>query len=164
MALAGRTAVIARDAGGDVVIVTGDATVSEWATGLGLDVLDEGDGSGLDAAAQRAVAVATERTRPWLVLHADLPWLGAASLRPVLAAAAVGHVLVPASDGGSNIVGGTRARRFSYGPGSFHRHLAATPDARIVVDPRLSLDLDRPADLGTAVGSQPGRWLLRYLS
>ena len=44
---------------------------------------------------------------------------------------------------------------FAYGPGSFHRHLAAVSGGpvRVVVATATALDLDTPDDLAAAAGS-----------
>ncbi|NND85055.1 MAG: hypothetical protein HKN46_07900, partial [Acidimicrobiia bacterium] len=57
-----------------------------------------------------------------------------------------GAVIAPSWDGGTSLLGGRGERAFSYGRGSFHTHLRATPAAKVLVRPGLSLDLDTPAD------------------
>jgi 2-phospho-L-lactate guanylyltransferase len=161
-ALAGRTAMMARDAGADVLVVTDDPEVGQWAAPLGLRSIQQ-QRSGLDGAAHDGVA-AVPPGAPWIVLHADLPWITAALLRGVLAIARRGPVITPSYDGGTNALGGPSAGfPFAYGPESFHRHLAAAPDATVMTGPALALDLDRPRDLEIAVSSPAGHWLRRYV-
>lgn len=161
-ALAGRTAMMARDAGADVLVVTDDQAVEWWAAGLGLLALQQ-QRPGLDGAAHDGVA-SVPPGAPWVVLHADLPWITAALLRAVVAAAREGPVIAPSYDGGTSALGAPSAGfPFAYGPESYHRHLAAAPDATVMADPALALDLDRPRDLEIAVSSPAGHWLRRYV-
>lgn len=135
-----------------VAVVTGDDDVVTWAQRLGYQVLPEGPG-GLDGAASSLVAAA--RGRPWAVLHADLPLLRAVDVEVALAAAdEAGTALAPSSDGGTSLVAGAGPFAFSYGPGSFVRHLRSVPDAVVVVRRGLAVDLDTPSDLA-AVGNGP---------
>jgi 2-phospho-L-lactate guanylyltransferase len=161
-ALAGRTAMVARDSGADVLVVTDDAEVERWATPLGLPSIRQRR-PGLDGAASDGVA-AVRAGAPWVVLHADLPWITAPVLRQVVALARQRPVIAPSYDGGTNALGGPSAGfPFAYGPQSFHRHFAAAPDATVMIDPALALDLDRPRDLQMAIASPPGRWLRRSI-
>lgn len=143
IAIAARTVGVAAEVA-ETVVVTGDAGVASWASSLGVDAVIEEPG-GLDGAA--AALVAAARGRPWLLVHADLPRLGADDLSAVLDGLdAAGDVLAPSWDGGTSAMGGRGPKAFSYGPGSFHAHLRATPSAAVVVRPGLALDLDTPAD------------------
>ena len=161
-ALAGRTAMIARDAGADVLVVTDDRAVERWAAALGLRALQQ-QRPGLDGAAHDGVA-AVPLGAPWIVLHADLPWITAAVLRGVMAIAREGPVIAPSYNGGTNAFGAPVAGfPFAYGPESYHRHLAAAPAATVLTDPALALDLDRPRDLEIALLSPAGRWLRWYV-
>lgn len=130
-----------------VAVVTGDGDVAAWASAVGYETIDEGPG-GLDGAAASVVSAAGG---PWAVLHADLPLLGETDLAAALDAAdRSGWVIAPSSDGGTSLVAGEGPFRFSYGAGSFHRHLAHRPDATVVVRRGLAVDLDTPADLAAA--------------
>ena len=85
--------------------------------------------------------------RPWAVLHADLPLLDVTELVRALGAAdRAGACLAPSSDGGTALVAAEGTFAFAYGPGSFHRHQRTRPDAVVVVEPGLAVDVDRPAD------------------
>lgn len=144
MAIAARTLELASMVGRSAV-VTGDEGVADWAHGLGHDVVWEHPG-GLNGAARATVHAAG--TEPWILLHADLPRLAAADLQvTVEALAAHGAVLAPSSDGGTSLIATTGPMAFSFGAGSFRRHLSALPRARVLVRPGLALDLDTPADL-----------------
>ena len=116
-------------------------------------MIGEPSNGGLDGAAGAVVAASR---RSWAVLHADLPLLRPEDLVAVWEADAPA-VLAPSRDGGTSLFCGSGPMRFSYGPGSFPRHLARAPDAAIVSRPGLALDLDTPADLATllALGAPP---------
>jgi 2-phospho-L-lactate guanylyltransferase (CobY/MobA/RfbA family) len=96
-----------------------------------------------------AAASAVDRmgSSPWIVLHADLPLVTASSLDAVSLAARHNTVLVPSHDGGTNVIASVGPFSFSYGPGSFHRHLASNPQATILPSAELSIDIDGPAQL-----------------
>lgn len=166
-AIAARTAEAATDAGALVAVVTGDCGVASWARGLGYLTIDEegGDASGLDGAAHAVLAAASRRQSPWAVIHADLPLVTPPALQSVFALASAATVLVPSYNGGTNIVAGTgSAFRFSYGQGSFHRHLAANPGAVVHTSPQLALDLDTEDDLSRALALSSGTWLRTLVS
>lgn len=165
-AVAARTAEAATDAGALVAIVTADNGVARWARSQGYLTIDErlSPREGLNGAAEAAVFEATRRQRGWAIIHADLPLVTPAALGAVFALAAKSVVMVPAHDGGTNVIAGRgTAVRFSYGQGSFHRHLAAYPNARVVSNPQLALDLDTVRDLTRATIDPAGKWLSRYL-
>lgn len=160
--LAAHTARAAADAGAQTLILSADHDVTAWATRLGLDVLLD-EGSSLDQAARSAARWASERGAGWLICHADLPLLTGRDLEPLVGAVrAGGPAIAPSSDGGTSAIGwrGTDFR-FSYGPGSFHRHLAALGGSHptVVTKVGLLLDLDRPEDLRAATRLPEGRWL-----
>ncbi len=165
-ALAERTARTAMAAGADAVIVTGDEAVMAWARTLGLGVIAE-SGAGLDAAAGTGRDAARARGEPWMILHADLPLLAVADLREMTAAIGAGGIaLAPAIDGGTNVIAGHDEFPFAYGPGSFHRHLAAAirrGTGTVVNRIGLALDLDRPEDLTRAAGLAAGSWLSAHM-
>lgn len=131
------------DAGLRVQVVTRNDQVADWCRDRDIASIRD-PGGGLDAAA--ATAVRTIGGRRWVLAHADLPLVDAASLAHV--AHIGGTVLAPSLDGGTNVIAGYGDFPFSYGLGSFHRHLAATPDATIVSRPELSIDVDTSAHLG----------------
>jgi 2-phospho-L-lactate/phosphoenolpyruvate guanylyltransferase len=159
------TAVVAAAAPHPVFVATDDPEVAQWATGLGATVVDC-PAPGLDAAVRRGVAaIAAAGHDRVLIAHGDLS--DPAALAGLFDLD--GTVLVPDDrlDGTNVVVVSTRGRFvFSYGPGSFARHLSEAErmggPIHIVRDPGLSLDLDGPADLdehrrraGTAMGKTP---------
>ena len=161
-AVAARTAALAADVGAEVVIVTADDGVAAWAKENDFDVVREMPelGGGLNGAARSAARHAALLDLPWVIIHADLPVVTRQDLRLVFDAARTSPVIVPSYDGGTNLIAATDAEfPFSYGAGSFHRHLATVPRATVVATPRLSLDLDTPRDLDRARSSPAGRWL-----
>ena len=147
---------VAAASGLEPFIVTDDAALDAWATGQGFHTIAD-PGHGLDSAAGAGVEAAG--TAPWLVLHTDLPLISEATLRPVVEALERGPVVAPAHDGGTNAVGGSGTMTFSFGPGSFHRHLARMPTATVVADPSLALDVDTARELAIAMRDPDGAWL-----
>lgn len=148
------------------VVVTGDPTVAAWAHSLGIEVMAEPPGSGLDGAAHAAAESAVAAGEVWCIVHGDLPLLTPDHVTRVLAAADDGAaVLAPSRTGGTNLLASRRLIDFRYGPGSFARHLAAFPgdECRVIVATGTALDLDTPDDLATAATLPGGAWLTRYL-
>jgi len=130
---------------GSITCVTRDPEVEEWAGLSGFSVVPD-PGSGLNDACAIGVAGVGPR---WAVVHADLPYLSRDDVEAVLGAIGGDNVvLAPTYDGGTSVVSGLGRFNFSYGVGSFHRHLAhAGRDVAIVVRKGLALDLDTSADL-----------------
>jgi 2-phospho-L-lactate/phosphoenolpyruvate guanylyltransferase len=162
-AIASRAIDAARDAGFDVVVVTGSDDVRAWARDAGTPCIDEPFGGGLDAAA----AAITDHGSPWCVIHADLPLLSPSDLMEVAPLLDAGRaVLAPSRDGGTNLFAAAIPIRFSYGPGSFARHLAAAAAASpvVLVSPGLAVEIDTAADLLAASHLDRGAWLTPYLS
>lgn len=149
--LAARTAGVALEAGMTPLIVAGDDEVGDWAEQQSIAVVADPD-EGLNGAAGAGVDWCRERELDWIVLHADLPLLQRSDLESLVTAmGSDGAVIAPSSDGGTSALGARSATvTFSYGPGSFHRHLARVPDARVLARPGLLHDLDTPADLESA--------------
>ncbi len=131
-------------AGLSPVVVTASQDVQGWSAKRGLTICDD-PGTGLSGAAAAGVAYAADT--PWIVIHADLPLVTASAVATIAQLALTSTVLVPSHDGGTNVIAGRGAFPFSYGVGSFHRHLAAAPDAQIVASPALSVDIDIPEHL-----------------
>lgn len=144
--LAARAATAARGADLDIVVVSSDPQVKHWASTVSAECWPDA-GIGLSAAA--AAATLSLDQLPWLVLHADLPLVDPAALGRVAEASTSGTVLVPSHDGGTNVIASAGEFPFMYGRGSFHRHFAAAPDATIISDPRLSIDIDTPLQLSS---------------
>lgn len=165
-ALAERVAAACAAAGMPTVVVTADPALADWAAGLGLAVIDEPPGTGLNGAAAAAAAEAARRGLTWCIVHADLPLLGPDDLAAVTGRVAPGRVvLAPSRNGGTNLLAADRPLPFAYGPGSFGRHLAAARglDRRVVVRLGTALDVDTPEDLRSAADRPGGAWLRAYL-
>lgn len=133
-----------------VVVVCDDAEVATWAAELGATVLHCPE-PGLDAAVRLGAATLAARGVDRVVVaHGDLPRpAGLARL-----ASGTGVTIVPdRHDDGTNVlvVPTDAGFGFAYGPGSFHRHgaeaLRCGLALRVVRDPALGWDVDRPEDL-----------------
>ena len=133
-----------------VTVVCDDAAVAAWAHGHGAAVV-LAPGRGLNGAVEDGMrclrAAGVSRA---VVAHADLPL--ARDLAHV--ARFAGVTLVPdRREDGTNVmcVPTAASFRFSYGPGSFSRHLREATrlglPVRVVRDPLLAWDVDGPADL-----------------
>ncbi|MBI5157793.1 MAG: 2-phospho-L-lactate guanylyltransferase [Acidimicrobiia bacterium] len=162
-AVAGRVARACLAAGWHVVVVSSAPDVIAWCDGHHLDRLAD-PGGGLNGAAAAGAAAAPG---PWMVIHGDLPLVAAADLEGVAEAIREGAVvLAPSRDGGTNVIAAASPFRFSYGPGSFARHLAAAAPRPPVTLIRagLAVELDTPADLRATLRHPEGRWLTEFLS
>jgi 2-phospho-L-lactate guanylyltransferase len=157
--LAERTADLAVDVGLIPVLVAGAADVADWAVLQGLPSIPD-PGEGLDTAVREGVDWAVASSSPWIVLHADLPLLTRPELETVVATR-VDHewVIAPSADGGTSALGGSGPAVFSYGPGSFRRHLGRFPSAGIVIRTGLLHDVDSFSDLASARRHPRGAWL-----
>ena len=160
--LAERTVAAVAECGGRPLVLSADDDVTRWARDFGVEVqLDEG--SSLDVAARAAVRRIRSADGTWAILHADLPIITAADLACAFDLLHGGRsVIAPSSDGGTPLVGSSADRfDFSYGRGSFHRHLRslATLDPAVVIARGLLLDLDTPHDLAAASATPEGAWL-----
>ena len=129
-----------------VTVVSSDPDVTTWGATHTEQVVPEPSAGGLDAAAVAGVAAVPG---PWMVVHADLPALRVEDILAATRLAARTTVLAPSRDGGTSLIGSEGdPPLFSYGPGSFRRHLTAVRgQATIMVRPGLALDVDRPWDL-----------------
>ena len=148
--LAANTVDAIHTAGATPLVLAADEEVAAWGQNLGIAViLDER--SDLNAAASLAVAEASRQGLPWLVLHVDLPLLTPEVLRRAIAVLSQSRpVIAPSSDGGTPLLGAKSSHfDFAYGPGSFQRHLRLLAPERpvVVVDPKVTIDLDGPDDL-----------------
>ncbi|MHB8506261.1 MAG: 2-phospho-L-lactate guanylyltransferase [Acidimicrobiales bacterium] len=131
-------------------VVCDDREVAAWARGQGALVV-WAPGQGLNRAVQQGVAhLAAAGAELVVVAAGDLPL--ADDLRWV--AELPGTTLVPdRRRDGTNVLAVPTERTFgfSYGPGSFARHLAEARrlggPVRVVEAPRLAWDVDVPADL-----------------
>lgn len=157
--MAERTAELAATAGMLPLVVAGDEAVAEWAIRSGLPAVPD-PGRGLDEAARIGVVWAGEADTDWLVLHCDLPLLTGSDLDEVTALVTSGaSVIAPSADGGTSAIGGHGEAHFSYGPASFHTHLARFPEAVVVARLGFLHDVDSMSDLESARSHPRGRWL-----
>ena len=143
-----------------VAVVCDDDEVASWAADHGAMVLPE-PGRGLNGAVQTGVRrLAEAGATEVLVVHGDLPLAeGLAKL-----AGFGGITLVPdRADDGTNVAGvpAYAGFRFSYGAGSFRRHveeaLRLRLELRVVRDPGLTTDVDVPDDIPATIGVWEGR-------
>lgn len=162
MALAEHTVEAVCGSGAAVLVLAATQEVAQWAESLGVPTLTEGCDS-LNQASSSAIAHIDAQSG-WVILHADLPLLEPRHLRPAIEHIKAGRWVIAAScDGGTNLFGGPACSffEFSYGPGSFHRHLARIGrlDPLILQSIELALDLDHPSDLAAARSHPLGSWL-----
>lgn len=159
--MAGRVAdaALATAAVGDVVVVTSAPEVRDWADERALEVVDD-PGTLDEAAAAGAAALSLKRAvdRPVVdrvvVVHADLPLI-VDLVEATMPGAARVAVVVPCRHGDGTPVLSLPADvdfRFSYGPGSFARHVAEARRlglevVELVDDHRLRHDVDSIDDL-----------------
>ncbi len=133
-----------------MAVVCDDREVADWARRLGALVIWE-PGRGLNGAVEEGVEhLARLGARQVTVAHADLPQ--PASLAEV--GSFEGVTLVPDRSGdGTNVISlpSRLGFRFSYGPGSFSRHLSQCATlgvpVRVLQNHPLSIDVDHPGDL-----------------
>jgi 2-phospho-L-lactate guanylyltransferase len=133
-----------------VAVVCDDTEVADWARRQGALVIWE-PGRGLNGAVEAGVKhLADMGVEQVTVVHGDLP------LAPGLEALGQfdGVTLVPDHQGNGTNVLRLPSRcgfHFSYGPGSFQRHLAECGRLgvpfQVVHEPGLAFDVDWPADL-----------------
>jgi 2-phospho-L-lactate guanylyltransferase len=130
-----------------VTVVCDDRDVAAWAGAIGAAVV--WCAGGLNAAVTAGVEALAHRHDHVIVAHADLPYA-----RDLTVAFGPGITLVPDRHrDGTNVICLPSACgfRFSYGPGSFARHLAearrVSADVRVLDDPSLAWDIDTPQDL-----------------
>ncbi len=129
---------------GETVVVTDAPEVDAFANSLGARTVTEQRTGGLDAAAAAGISDAPQ----WAVVHADLPLVRVSDFEEVAEVLRSGSsVLAPAHDGGSSLVGGHEQIRFAYGPGSFRRHLAALPGAKVLIRRAWLMDVDTADDV-----------------
>jgi 2-phospho-L-lactate guanylyltransferase len=133
-----------------VAVVCDDPEVADWARSQGALIVWE-PGRGLNGAVEAGVRRLAELGVDWVtVVHADLPLAERiAFIEPF-----DGVTLVPdRQDNGTNLIRLSVASgfRFSYGPGSFGRHVEECTRLELPVSvvrrPELSFDVDWPSDL-----------------
>jgi 2-phospho-L-lactate guanylyltransferase len=153
---------------GRCIVVSGCARTLRLARAAGAIALREpqprrGLNHAIAHAVRRALRCGARRV---LILPCDLPALTATALDALIARSRPDArvVIAPDRDGtGTNALFlGVRARfAFTYGPGSFERHLAAARSrgwvAAVCARPELTLDLDTPHDLAAWEGAAAAR-------
>ncbi len=162
--VAARTTSMIALSGARPIVVTSDDGVARWAKSLHLDVLPEQLAAppGLDRAAHSVAGAA--RNEAWAVVHADLPLATEADFEAAWAALdSRPGVVAPAHDCGTNLIAASGSLDFSYGAGSFIRHLRRLSGAAVVTRPGLAHDLDTPHDLAVMRSLRSGRWLRSVL-
>jgi len=162
MALAERTVGVVAATSATPLVLSADEEVTAWALDQGVAVLLD-EGSSYVEAAAAAVSHIRRNSNAWAILPADLPIVTDVDVQAAVDVVATGGVvLAPSSDGGTSMIGGSLDEfAFSFGPASFHRHLArlAHHSPVILARPGLLLDLDHPADLDAARRATGGSWL-----
>jgi 2-phospho-L-lactate/phosphoenolpyruvate guanylyltransferase len=135
-----------------VVVVSSAPEVIEWATGLGLDLVE--DPGTLDLAADAGRAWIRDRgIGRLIVMHADLPLATTLDGIGDDGEAALAVVVPDRHDDGNPVLAVPSAAdfRFAYGPGSCARHIAEARrcglEVRVVRDHALGFDVDDASDL-----------------
>lgn len=157
--MAERTLTAVEFAGLLPAIVTADLEVERWAIRKGLVLIQE-TGDGLNGAARQGVEWAQDLGLNWMVIHSDLPIVTGDDIVAVREVVESGeNVIAPSADGGTTVLSSQTTIVFTYGPGSFHRHLGLVPGPVIIATPGLLHDLDGPPDLSSALSHPEGAWL-----
>lgn len=158
-AVAGHVVSTLESSGFRPIVVTSDPDVSLWAATAGLEVIGDPEG-GLSAAASAGVDASMQVGERWVVVHADLPLLTALDLTELRELIEVGQAMIaPSADGGTTLLSAPHPLYFSYGEGSFLRHLGLLDDPLVVVEDGFLHDLDSPEDLAVILAHDHGRWL-----
>lgn len=148
-------ALLATGAVADVLVVTGDAEVAAWASGIGAQVVDD-PSRGLDAAVEAGVSAAVSAgPRDVAVVLGDHPALRAEEVDTALAAAAVhGRAVLPDLDGTGTALLTTRSATApgptAFGPGSAGAHAGIGHTVLHLDVPGLRTDVDDAASLARA--------------
>jgi 2-phospho-L-lactate guanylyltransferase len=122
------------------VVVSDDPAVRTWAQSRGADTASD-RGSGLSDSV--SAAVGDLRGGSWIAIHADLPLIQSGIVAEIARTVDAGKtVICPSLDGGTNVIGAHGPFEFSYGPGSFTRHLAKLRNAKIWIDRSTALEVD----------------------
>ena len=138
------------------MVVSGCAETRSRAEALGVQVLEEESGSGLNGGLRQARhALRLRGASHMLIVHCDLPLLDASDLRHLAQAASAGSIAI-APDRmrqGTNglCLEASLDFAFYFGPGSYARHLQEVKQrglqAVVVEREGLGFDVDLPEDL-----------------
>ena len=149
-----------------IMVVSPDRAVLAAAADAGTVCVAQAGDIGFAASADEAARLASRlyRADGIMVVPGDVPAATAEDFAAILAAhAGPGCTIVPSWDGaGSNcvVLSPPAAMGFRFGPDSFRRHIEAASRAdlatRVVHRPRLSRDIDSPADLARLAGEPSG--------
>lgn len=145
-----------------ILVATSCNRATAIARAAGASVVpDAATDAGTNPAVEGALATVPDGTAA-MVIQADLPLLEADDLVEVASALRrPGVVLVPATDGGTTILGLSPAHviRPAFGADSFARHLASASAAGLepeVLRPARAIsDLDRPEDIALLLSCRP---------
>lgn len=159
-ALAGHVGEVVEQADLIPLFVTADPEVAEWATSVGFPTIPD-PGLGLNGAAETGVEWAASTGSTWVVLHSDLPLLDVLELRRFVASGPA--AIAPSSDGGTSAITAGHPIVFSFGPASFHQHLAKLKDPCVVTSTGLLHDVDTVGDLNSVLAHPRGAWLAGVL-
>jgi 2-phospho-L-lactate guanylyltransferase len=145
-------AVVAAAGSRPTVVVTSAPEVVEWCAARDVETID--DPGSLDAAADAGRTWAAQRgLHRVVVAHADLPFAGSLDLVATAGATRVAVLVPDRHDDGTPVLSIPVAAdfEFSYGPGSFARHVEAARRAQLEVavlrDAALGFDVDVAEDL-----------------
>lgn len=140
-----------------VLVISRDPAALAMARDFGARTVLEDSNSELNMALQRATVVAQlYAAQSVLVLPADLPLVTPQTIEGIIAKAVNPPQVIIAPDRhreGTNalLLNPVGLIKYTYGPGSFHKHVEQAEKKRISVeiheDPALALDLDLPEDL-----------------
>ena len=157
-----------------IAVVSRDPEVAALARRHGARLIVEGDDRGQSAAVTAAAkTLAAEGVTGIITVPGDVPLVTPGDIEAVLAShgAAPAMTIVPARDEqGSNCIACSPpdAVAFSFGDGSFERHLDAARrqgiEPRVVRRATLGLDIDSPADLAVLMERPGDTAAQRYLA
>ncbi len=154
-----------------VIVVTGDSTVAEYARSSGTLVFEEHEqlshSSSADAACLRAMAMGATTV---LLVPIDVPLVRATDFTQLAAAARPGLIVVPSADGtGTNALVRTPPDVIEsrFGPGSFYAHLDQARSKGVPVDVLrlrgLMFDIVAPEDVAELLAHSPEGHIAAFL-
>lgn len=155
-----------------IVVVTHDRNVADFARQHEATVIDDGGANGTNAAVKIGFAeIARREGEAMVALPSDIPAIRPDDIEALLEALErVGVAIAPAArDGGTNALACKAASRIvpCFGTDSFAGHVAASNAIgvrpAVVSNNRLGLDLDTPRDLADFLGLDSGTNTDRYL-
>ncbi|MBE2270134.1 MAG: 2-phospho-L-lactate guanylyltransferase [Anaerolinea sp.] len=139
------------------LVISRDTRVMSIARDLGVNTVQESGNLELNMALMRATQVVKGwRSEAVLILPADLPLVAAEDVTALIGLGMDDHSMVIATDSHEDGTNALLIRPpglipYTYGPGSFGRHIQAAEEigANVTVyrSERLMLDIDTPADL-----------------